>query len=200
MNVKQAKAKRLSMAERAATLMDLQFPGFDKRYLWNRKQNDGYSTVPRTLPIAMQAIDAASKSQPAGHVLFCLWARSPDHPLLKIDNPAAFAAEAGFSGARMVDTWRRRMKQLVTLGFIMARPGDLGDFQYVLLLNPNMGVEYMRAHKLVQDGIYSRFIERLAEVGAAGEIDQVRMLWAEHQAAAAAAAAAASTVGAQPQL
>ncbi len=49
-------------------------------------------------------IDALSKGQPADHVLFCLWARSPDHPLLTIENPITFAAEADFSGGRAVDT------------------------------------------------------------------------------------------------
>lgn len=184
--MKQANAKRVGMTERAEALMNLHFPGFDKRYLWLRKSNDGFSTIPRTLPIVMQAIDAASKSQPAGHVLFCLWARSPDHPLIRIDNPGIFSAEAGFSGERMVDTWRRRMRRLVNLGFIMHKPGDLGDFNYVLLLNPNMGLEYMRAQKLVADGIYSRFIERLAEVGATGEIGQVHALWEAQRAAGAA--------------
>lgn len=172
MNMKQAKAKRLSMAERAEAMMNLHFPGIDERKLWHRKTNDGFITIPRTLPIVMQAIDDATKSQPAGHVLFCLWARSPDHPLVRIDNPAVFAAEAGFSGLRMVDTWRRRMKTLVKLGFIMHKPGPLGDFQYVLLLNPNMAVEYMRGNNLVQDELHARFIERLAEVGASGEIGQ----------------------------
>ncbi len=81
-------------------------------WLWQRKLNDGYTTVPRTLPYVMQAIDDQSKGQPAGHALFCFWARSPDHPLVIIENPATFAAEAGFKDERAVDTWRRRMKRL----------------------------------------------------------------------------------------
>jgi hypothetical protein len=125
---KQAKVKRLNMAERAQQQMELHFKDFPAAWLWQRKVNDGYTTLPRTLPIAMQVIDDATKGRPAGHTLFCLWARSPDHPLLVIENPATYASEAGFSGERAVDTWRKRMKQLVELKFIRCVPGPSGDF------------------------------------------------------------------------
>lgn len=163
--------------------MDLHFPGIAEEWVWKRQTNDGYSTIPRTLPIAMQAIDAQSKGQPAGHTLFCLWARSPDHPLVTIENPATFAGEAGFSGIRAVDTWRRRMKILLELGFIVAKPGTSGDFHYVLLTNPNAAVEWMRSLGKVQDALYARFKDRLAEIGALWEIDALYEYWAEQQKA-----------------
>ena len=52
----------------------------------------------------------------------------------------------------------------------------------VLLLNPNAAVELMRSQKLVQDEIYGRFKDRLAEVGAMGELDALRALAARQQA------------------
>jgi len=55
---KQSRNRRLNMAERAKQQMDIQFPGHPDALLWHRKLNDGYSTIPRTLPLAMQAIDA----------------------------------------------------------------------------------------------------------------------------------------------
>ena len=169
------------MADRAAAQMALHFPGTPDVWVWHRSTNDGYSTIPRTLPIAMQVIDNESKGQPAGHTLFCLWARSPDHPLITIENPATFAGEAGFSGARAVDTWRRRMKALRDLGFIITKPGTSGDFHYVLLLNPNAAVEKLRTHDRVQDGLYARFVDRVAEVGAMGEIEALHEYWKEQQ-------------------
>mgnify|MGYP003377855590 CR=1 FL=1 len=189
-NGRQAAAKRLSMAERAQQMLDLHFPGADARYMWHRKVNDGFSTIPRTLPIVMQAVDAVSKGKPPGHVLFCLWSRSPDNPLIMIENPSTFAAEAGFNGERAVDTWRKRMKRLRELSMIMTKPGASGEFHYVLLINPNTGVEWMRSHGMVQDGLYGRFIDRMAEVGAIGEIEGIREYWAEQVAAAEAAKAA----------
>lgn len=141
----------------------------------------------------MQAIDDQSKGQPAGHTLFCLWARSPDHPLVIIENPATFAAEAGFSGERAVDTWRRRMKRLQELKFISAKKGPAGDFSYVLLQNPNVALEWMRQTGLVQDELYGRFLVRVTDVGGLGEVEAIRAVWAAERAALAAQAAASAS-------
>jgi hypothetical protein len=157
------------MSERAQQQLALHFPDVPETLLWRRKSNDGFTTVPRPLPIAMQAIDESSKGAPAGHALFCLWARAPDNPLVKVENPATFAAETGFTGERATDTWRKRIRRLRELGFIRTKPGPSGEFHFILLLNPNIAVELMRRKALVQDGLYGRFIERIADVGAAGD-------------------------------
>ena len=135
--------------------------------------------------IAMQAIDETSKGAPAGHSLFCLWARAPDNPLVIVENPATFAAETGFTGERATDTWRKRMRRLRELGFIRTKAGPSGEFHFILLLNPNIAVEMMRRNGQVQDGLYGRFVERVADVGAAGD-------WTAHQEALEAAAKAAA--------
>lgn len=178
------------MAERAEQQMQLHFPNPSPAWIWRRKTNDGFTTLPRTLPIVMQAVDAQTKGKPAGHTLFCLWARSPDHPFLTIENPATFASEAGFSGERAVDTWRKRMKRLRDLWMIQTKPGPSGEFHYVLLINPNAAMEWMRNQKWVQDGLYARFVDRLMEVGGFGEIEQVHEQWKTQREAAEAAAAA----------
>ncbi|WP_075256164.1 hypothetical protein [Herbaspirillum camelliae] len=174
----QATRKRMKMAERAQQQLERHFPDFEPSWLWIRTANIGFTTLPRTLPLVMQAIDDQSKSgQPAGHTLFCLWARSPDHPLITIENPATFAAEAGYVGERAVNTWRRRMKQLVDLKLIMTKKGTSGDFHYVLLLNPNAAMEYMNECGLIQEGLYNRFRDRLDDIGAAGELSEIQSFW-----------------------
>lgn len=199
-NAKQSKVKRLTMSERAQQQMDLHFPSFSAPWVWRRTTNDGFTTLPRTLPIVMQAIDAETKGMPAGHTLFCLWARSPDHPLVTIENPATFASEAGFAGERAVDTWRKRMKRLRDLRMIQTKPGASGEFHYVLLINPNAAMEWMRSQKWVQDGLYGRFIERLIDVGGFSEIEAVNESFRKtKEAAAAALASAATTVQATAQ-
>ena len=175
---KQAGSKRLKMSERAEQQLQLLFPDIPQQGVWKRKTNDGYTTLPRTLPLVMQAIDHQSKGQPAGHTLFCLWARSPDHPLVTIEHPATFASEAGFDGMRAVDTWRRRMKTLQKLGFIAPKKGPSGDFHYVLLLNPNMAVEWMRSQNLIQADLYALFLSRLTEIGGYGDIEIIHAYWA----------------------
>lgn len=177
-NSKQSQTRRLKMSERAQQQLELHFPDVPDTLLWRRKSNDGFTTVPRPLPIAMQAIDETSKGAPAGHSLFCLWARAPDNPLVIVENPTTFAAEAGFRGERATDTWRKRMRRLREIGFIRTKPGPSGEFHFILLLNPNIAVEQMRRAGLVQDGLYGRFIARLADVGAAND-------WPHHQEALA---------------
>lgn len=184
-NSKQSQSRRLKMAERAQQQLALHFPDVPDTLLWRRKSNDGFTTLPRPLPIAMQAIDETSKGAPAGHSLFCLWARAPDNPLVIVENPATFAAESGFTGERSVDTWRKRMKTLREFEFIRTKRGPSGEFHFILLLNPNIAVERMRVKGLVQDGLYGRFLERVADVGASGD-------WPAHEEARKAAEAKAS--------
>ncbi|MQP74969.1 hypothetical protein CQ393_03550 [Stenotrophomonas sp. MYb238] len=170
--VKQLQAKRPKMADRARQQMEKHFPDYEREPLWHRKTNDGYSSIPRTLPIAMQAIDALSKGNPGGHTLFCLWARAPDHPLLVIESPTTFAAEAGFIGQRASDTWRRRMKRLRELGFIRTKKGTSGEFHYVLLLNPNIVLAELKKQKKLQEHLADRFEDRLADIGALRDINE----------------------------
>jgi hypothetical protein len=180
---KKAQLPRPRMAERAAEQMMKHFPDYVREPLWNRKTNDGYSTIPRTLPIAMQAIDALSKGNPAGHTLLCLWARAPDHPLIVIESPTMFAAEAGFSGERASDTWRRRMKRLRELGFIRSKKGTSGEFHYVLLLNPNVVLAQLDEKKMLQSTLADRFEDRLNEIGAKRDLHEYQQLLDELAAA-----------------
>lgn len=196
---KQTRRQRLNMTQRAEEQMKIQFPDYSENLLWKRSRNHGYSTIPRTLPLAMQAIDMQSKGQPAGHVLLCLWIRAPDHPLLTIDSPGAFATEAGFEGERAVDTWRRRMRTLRDLAFIEAKAGSTGDFHYVLLLNPNVGIEKLQRQGKLQSAFYGRFRDRLIDIGAQRDItDYDDYLEDQEKAKAALKNAAKETVGNAP--
>lgn len=172
--IKQEKSKRLNLAQRAEAIREVHFPDATSPWIWNRNLHHGFTTVPRTLSVAMHAIDAQSKGQPSGHVLFCLWARSPDGPMVTVENQATFAAEAGFSGERAIDTWRKRMKHLAELGFIRTKSGASGAFHYILLTNPNLAMEQLRRKNKVSDAIYSRFIERIHEIGASNEFEAIK--------------------------
>jgi hypothetical protein len=198
-NVKQAQARRLKMAERAQQQLDLHFPGWPEMWIWNRKRDTGFISVPRILPVAMQAIDDhGPKGSPAGHTLFCLWARSPDHVMVTIPHPATVAAEAGFHGLRAVDTWRKRMKVLRDLRFIVTKKGPSGEFHYVLLMNPIASVERMYQEGHVQVDLYSRFLERVVDMGAFHQLEAFRAEWQKMRDEAAAQAAAAAAPATPP--
>lgn len=176
-NKKQSEARRLKMGERAQLQKELHFEKVPEGLIWHRKRNDGYTTLPRSMPLAMQAIDEASKGNPSGHTLFCLWARSPDHALITIENPSTFASEAGFHGKRAADTWRKRMKRLRELGFILTKEGASGEFHYVLLINPNAAMQRLFEKGLIQKGLYGRFVDRLADIGALEELPTTSIVW-----------------------
>lgn len=199
-SVKQAQAQRMKMAERAQQQLELHFPGIPDYLIWNRKRDFGFCSIPRILPIAMQAVDEYSKGAPAGHTLFCLWARSPDHVLVTIEHPATFAVETGFYGKRAVDTWRKRMKVLAELGFIIPKKGATGDFHHVLLMNPVVAVErmYQSTPRLIQTDLYGRFLDRLAQIGAHGQLKAIQVAWDQERAAKASAATAAQPAPAPP--
>jgi hypothetical protein len=187
-NSKQGTARRLKMAERARQQKELHFPDVHEDWLWHRTRNDGFISLPRTMPLIMEAVDALSNGHAAGQTLLTLWCRAPDHALVTIDSPAVLAAEAGFSGQRAIDSWRRRMKKLAELGFILAKPGASGDFHYVLLLNPQWAMERLhRSGAGLPTSIYNRFVERTMDVGAFGEIEAIRghiARWEQEAAAA----------------
>lgn len=170
---KQNAARKNGMAERAAEQLKAYFPEVPTDHLWIRQKNKGFGTIPRTLPIVMEVIDNLSKGQPAGHAYFALWCRAPDGPLVVVQNPLAFAAEAGFSGERAVDTWRRRMKRLKELGFIKTKKGVSGEFHYILLMNPNIVIELMKQQKThsIQEDLYLKFRDRIMDIGARPDIE-----------------------------
>lgn len=157
--------KKISKAqEKAKALRDSFWPDLDESRLWNRKTSNGFTTIPRTMPLIMNIIDVLSKNKPAGRTYFALWCRSFDQSFLVIDNPMTLAAEAGFTGERAVSTWKERMRRLVEFGFIDARKGTTGDFHYVLLLDPHKVADKLRDE--IQDGMLMQLRERMFEIGA----------------------------------
>jgi hypothetical protein len=178
----QKKKRRIKMRERAEIQRGVLFEAIAEELLWDRLINHGFTTIPRTMPTLMEGIDAMTKARPAGHTYFSLWCRAPDDPLIVIESPIIFAGEAGFKGERAVDTWRRRMKALVELGFIKAKAGAAGDFHYVLLMNPHYVMEKLRSEGVLPESIYNKFHDRMLGIGTYAEIERAREILATEAA------------------
>ena len=86
------------------------------------------------------------------------------------------------------------MKRLRELLFIQTKKGASGEFHYVLLVNPNAAVEWMRSHGWVQDELYGRFIDRVSEVGAYGGHESWKVAAANAAAEAEKTAATAAAM------
>ena len=166
MNVKQQIARRSKMQAKALKYREEFWSGITEEVLWHRKRHTGWITVPRTMPIIVNIIDALTKNTSAGNTYFCLWCRSFDEQVIEISNPADLAAESGFSGERAVYTWRQRMKALKELGFIDTHAGT-HEYQFVLLLNPHKVIRNMKDKILANHpSLYAQLISRAMDVGA----------------------------------
>lgn len=164
MNTKQLAVRRSKAQEKSLRLREEYWPDLKDDDLWDRKRHQGFTTIPRTMPLLMNIIDSLSKNQPAGQAYFVLWCRAFDESLVVIENPAAFAAESGFTGERALTTWRQRMRTLQELGFIDSKDGASGPFHYVLLRNPHTVARKLKDR--VQDGLFRQLLDRAFDIGA----------------------------------
>ena len=158
-----AKIKKKKLALRKQLWGDV-----DPDTIWNRKISDGFTTIPRTMPIIFQIIDDLSdKSKPISSTYFSLWSRVWDESFIEIKSPDEMAFESGYSGQRAVTTWKARMKILSKLGLIDAKAGASGQYNYVLLLNPYIVIKKYYKKNKVQEAKYNALFARAQEVGAA---------------------------------
>lgn len=155
-----------SISDRRKQLRVQLWPDVDESSLWLRKQRQGFTTIPRTMNLIGRIMDHYSgKGFPLQQTYLTLWCWVFDEGIVEIRNPREFAFEAGFSGARGEVTWRGRMRRLQELGFIDAKPGLTGEFQFVLLLNPFLTIAKLYADQ-PKDVAYNALLSRMAQVGA----------------------------------
>ncbi len=168
-----ASKTRLSKAQKATLAMRKQlWPHITDKHLWLRNDRNGFTTIPRTMPLFMELIADASKrvasgkSVPAGKTYLVLWSRVFDEGVVRIDVEAAAAMEAGYTGERNVTTWREHLRVLKELGFIDFNSGMAGPCQFVLLLNPYHAAKALRGKAWVQEATYTALFQRAQEIGA----------------------------------
>lgn len=158
----------MSAALKRVALRSSLWPGLSDETLWLRKENVGFTTIPRAMSLIGRIMDQLSgKGFPLFGTYFALWCRVYDEAFVEIRNDRELAFESGFSGPRGEVTWRSRMRKLQELGFVDIRPGLASDLQYVLLLNPiRVIAEKYAKNKMPHDLAYTALVARLVEVGA----------------------------------
>lgn len=168
------KKKRKSKAHLNTLKMRAElWPELDIGLLWDRTLSVGFSTIPRNLSLITNIIDDLSKkhtgkSVPAGKTYFGLWCRVWDENMVTIENESSYAIEAGYVGERNVTTWRAQMKVLLDLGFIDAREGAYGPYNYVLIYNPYKVLKKLKDKIPVAS--YQMLTQRSIEIGADGDL------------------------------
>lgn len=143
------------------------WPDVTNLMLWDRNERDGFSTVPRAMPLIMNIMDGLSdKGFPVGQTYLELWCRLYDELFLTLNRPEEMAFYAGFTGQRAVRTWKDRVKRLADLGFIDLKSGPLGDMSYAIFFNPYHVIKRAYLKGDVQEDKYRALVIRANEIGA----------------------------------
>ncbi len=107
----------------------------------NRLTHDGFSTIPSTMPLIMSVQDDLSKGSPVSSTYLDLWTRAYDEGFVTLSKPREMAFHAGFSTQRAERTWRQKLDNLASLGFIDLKSGPSGPASYALIWNPYLVIK-----------------------------------------------------------
>ena len=158
---------RKKIAKRQLELRDRLWPDLPQDRLWTRHTHDGFTTLPKAMPLMLSIMDDLAKGQPVASTYLELWCRTFDENFVTLSKPREIAFHSGFFGQRAERTWRARLNILADLGFISLREGPSGPASYALIYNPYKviqdhhvgGTPGLRADK------YNALIERAIEIG-----------------------------------
>src|ERR1700679_45073 len=91
--------KRSTASDRRTTLRQQLWPDVTEDMLWLRRQRQGFTTIPRAMPLIGQILDQESgKGFPLSGVYLTLWCWVYDEGIVEVRSPRELAHEAGFSG------------------------------------------------------------------------------------------------------
>lgn len=160
-------ARKSPAAKKVEALRSTLWPDLKKDDLWNRKVDDGFTSIPRTMPIIMAIIDDLTKGKPASAAYFELWCRAYDEMYVSLGLASTMATHCGYTGQRAVRMWSERIESLAALGFIRVREGASGKLSHAVILNPHLVIKKLAEKKTI--GImpdkYVALVERATEVG-----------------------------------
>lgn len=142
------------------------WPQYGDDDLWLRTVRNGFTTIPRTLPLIFQIMDYLSKGKPVSATYFDLWCRTYDECFVVLNKPTEMAFNSGFAGQRAIQTWQNRVSMLNKLGFISTQPGLSGPLSYALILNPYKVIKEHYRTQNVPANLYNPLLERAVEIGA----------------------------------
>jgi len=153
-------------ASRRLEMLDSLWPDA-RAELWHRSKEDGYSTIPRTLPLILSLIDNLGGGKDASRVYIDLWCRQMDDSFVEVTDEETFAYSSGYSTTgRNVRSWRERMDILQNLGFVSIKPNGSRKYGYILLSHPHKVIKRLREQGQIPENWWGAFTKRATEVGA----------------------------------
>lgn len=154
------------IADRQLQLRGKLWPEINSNQIWSRKERQGFTTIPRALPLVLAILDKMAIGKPVSSTYFELWCRAFDEGFVTLNRDEEMAFHAGFSGQRSRRTWLGRLKRLEELGFISVKPGAFGPQSYALLLNPYLVIREHYDKGEVPDEYFLAMVARLNEIRA----------------------------------
>jgi hypothetical protein len=103
---------------------------------WSRHTHDGFTTLPKGMPLILNIMDDMAKGQPVSSTYLDLSCRTFEESFVTLSKPREMAFHAGFDGQRAERTWKQRLNILAELYFINLKEGPSGPASYALILNP----------------------------------------------------------------
>src|SRR5262245_8491422 len=76
------------------------WPNIPDDALWLRKKSNGFTTIPRTIPLIMGIMDVLSKGKPVSSTYLDIWCRAFDECIVVLNKRTEMAFSAGFTGQR----------------------------------------------------------------------------------------------------
>ena len=77
---------RKKIVQRQLDLRARLWPGLNDNCIWQRKKHDGFTTIPRTMPLMMSIMDDLSEGQPVSSTYLELWCRAIDECFVTLSN------------------------------------------------------------------------------------------------------------------
>jgi hypothetical protein len=163
------------IAKRQLELRDRLWPGVETKWLWHRKERNGFVTIPRCMSLICAIIDDLTPGQPASGVYLDVWTRAFDESFVTLSKSREMAFHSGFVGQRAERTWKHRMRQLADLGFLDIKPGPSGPISYALIKNPYLVIKELKTvgNFGVTEEKYNALIDRALEIGETSLDDDV---------------------------
>ena len=158
---------RKKIAKRQLELRQRLWPEVGQDWLWSRHTHDGFTTLPKAMPLMLSIMDDMAKGRPVASTYLELWCRTFDESFVTLSKPREIAFHAGFVGQRAERTWRSRLKILEELKFISLREGPSGPASYALIYNPYKVIQWHFENKTagLRMDKYNALMERATEIG-----------------------------------
>lgn len=161
-----------SIARKQQAKRDMYWP-MSEDYIWDRKKNKGFATIPKTMPLILRIMDEMTKGTPVSSTFLALWCNTWDNSFVELNKPGEMAFNAGFSGLRAEYTWAVRLKKLKDFNFIDATSGRSGPMSNVIIWNPHLVLRwhYFKRTVGLNTSSYNALLELALDVGAKDMFD-----------------------------